>query len=192
MQTQIDCKNIIIEKEKERDGVGWRTRGGRDRVGEEQWVDGEEERVREAHETLCLKASCSPSSWRLLFKKIGQRNETPGPFRDQFENPFRSVRDLFVYARNTRRSPLSSQPIRSRYHFTWPGGRERRRSVVPVTRARIHRGEGRRRRRVKFWTRPGPDHLSSSLVVSLVFLLFGAEHRPRRCPMIYTRPEKDS
>lgn len=118
-------------------------------------------------------------------KERNAREPGPGPFRGQFENPFRSVRDLFVYARNTRRSPLSSQPIRSRYHFTWPGG-GRRRSVVSVTRARIHRGEGKRRR-VKFWTRP-----SSSLVVPLVFLLFGAEHRPRRCPMIYTRPEKDS
>lgn len=52
----------------------------------------EEERVREAHETLCLKASCSPSSWR-LFKKIGQRNETrenrgPGRFAASLRTPF--------------------------------------------------------------------------------------------------------
>ena len=44
MQTQIDCKNIIIEKEKERDGVGWRTRGGKDRVGEQRNGRGGEER----------------------------------------------------------------------------------------------------------------------------------------------------
>lgn len=97
------------------------------------------ERVREAHETLCLKASCSPSSWR-LFKKIGQRNDETNartgdqrraPFRDQFENPFHSSATS-LSTRATRSDPsdthapvqdplslsLSSQPIRSRYHFT--------------------------------------------------------------------------
>lgn len=67
-------------------------------------------------------------------KERNAREPGPGPFRGQFENPFRSVRDLFVYARNTRRSPLSSQPIRSRYHFTWPGGEEEAQRGVRNTR----------------------------------------------------------
>lgn len=128
-------------------------------------------------------------------KRTREAGPRDRPFRDQFENPFRSSATS-LSTRATRSDPsthapvqdLSSQPIRSRYHFT--SSRGKKRSVVPVTRARIrHRGK-EKKRRVKFWTRPGRP--SSSFVVSLVFLLFGAEHRPRRCPMIYTRPEKDS
>lgn len=116
MQTQIDCKNIIIEKEKERDGVGWRTRGGTDRVGEQQWVEEKRRGTRDALSQGELLSFFVAALQKDRTKERRNERESRGPetgrFATSLRTPFTRPRPLCLRAQHARVPRIHTRPWR--------------------------------------------------------------------------------
>lgn len=129
MQTQIDCKNIIIERQGARTSKSEREEARRNEMAEEtRGVEREKQKTlphARRRRALCLKASCSPS--RRLFKRPGHKGTktrprsrpAPGPNVSRPVGNLWPARTRPLCLRESQPGPHGqSLPLRSRYHFT--------------------------------------------------------------------------